>query len=146
MSMGIPRVIETVTCPLDGYEGVALRMLANPTRLEKEDWWAGNLGDPACPDCAKVNAYDGPLSGPKAYCSACSLARERFGRALVAICGENTDPVLDFSTPERALATLDSGTLPDELVAWLYRAPGKLWLDRIALLEKKLIGSSETGS
>lgn len=131
----IPRVIESFACPLDGYESVTVQMLVNPTRAIKEDWWAGNIGDPACTLCQ-----------PGAYCAEHQDARARFGRALTALFGDNTDPGLDFSTPERALATLDSGDLPDEFIGWLYRAPGKVWLDRIALLEKKLIGSSETGS
>lgn len=135
MSTPFPKLYENHSCPLDGYEAITVRVLVNPTRALKDDWYAGNLGDPTCPTCQ-----------PGVYCDVHRESRERFGRALTALFSETNAAGLDFSTSQAALATLDSGTLPDEFVAWLYRFPAVVWARRVDTIEKKLIGSSAIGS
>ena len=141
-----PRIYENVTCPLDGYEAITMRVLVNPTGATINDWLYGHLGVPFCPDCDTVNTDDGPLAGPKAYCAACSQARGRFGRALSAAYAESRVPGLDFSTLEAALATLDGDDVPDDFVGWLLSFAPALWKERKESIKKKLPGFSTSGS
>lgn len=142
MSSVFPTIYENVTCPLEGYEGVTVRVLANPLGSTINDWVYGHLGVPFCPDCEAT-------TGDRAttvYCPSCQQARERFGRALSAAYAESRAPGLDFSTPEAALATIDGDNVPDEFVAWLLSFAPALWKERKDTIKKKLPGFSTSGN
>ncbi len=144
MSSAFPSLYENVTCPLDGYDAITVRVLVNPTGSVKNDWVFGHLGDLSCPECGMgTDAY---ASDPRAYCPTCTQARQRFGRAFSAAYGETRSAGLEFSTPEAALATLDSDALPDEFVSWLLHYCTALWQDRREQIKKKLPGFSATGN
>ncbi len=126
--MPFPRLYDDLTCPLVGYEGYSFRVLLNPTGQEKTDWARGHLGVEGCAECA--------LERPGTYCADCSAARDRMGRAAVAIYGTSHTEGFDFSTPESSLATFAMDDLPDELLAWLYTLPINLWAARSESLKK----------
>src|SRR5687768_11248664 len=105
-----PRIYEDCACPLPGYEGYSFRVLANPTGAEKNDWSMGHLGAAECADCARIGTSRGKskaVAPRQAFCQACQEARDRMGRASVAIFGSSRVAGFDFSTPEAALATLE---------------------------------------
>jgi hypothetical protein len=132
MPIPIPRVHSTETCPLEGYEALQVRILANTSDAEWKRWCAGNLGMPGCPDCQKRAApvrrgkkpATPPAEAPRLYCPACQAARVAYGESIVLLYG----PELlgeDVSTPAAALALFDrDDALPSELVIWLQLLPG----------------------
>lgn len=141
-----PRLYSDEPCPLDGYEGYSFRVLLNPTGAEKNDWALGHPGAEDCVDCAKLGTARGKQgNGGKEYCEPCKTARDRMGRAVVAIYGTSHVEGFDFSTPDAALATFSMVDLPDELLAWLYMLPAALWNARNEEIKKKLPRSSTTG-
>lgn len=130
-------VHENHTCPLDGR--IVVRLRANPTAQQKNDFALGGLGGcDACPPAAEGEE--------RRYCPACAAKRARWERAWPAIYGETRVAGLDFANGAAALATITSGDVPDELVAWLLWLPGAVWSERLTRLEKNLPGSSATGS
>ena len=131
------QVYGNFTCPLD--ESIVVRLLLNPTGAVKQDWVAGRIV--GCAKC--VHAEDGAIT---TYCADCTATRERMGRAWSAVYGETTTHGLVFAPPEAVIPTLTSDEMPDEIVAWLFALPGAVWDDRIAQIEKKLPGSSPTGT
>lgn len=94
---GYPKVIKTVA--VEGYDGLLLSVVVNLTGAE----WAG-LGA----------SYD-------------DATRAEFGRLLCkAYDGRRYEyggNVLDFSTPEAALATLEAPELPLDLRIWVRNVP-----------------------
>jgi hypothetical protein len=139
MPIQIPRVHSTETCPLEGYEALQVRILANTSDAEWKRWCAGNLGMPGCPDCKQQAsppvsrgrrgtraAAPAPAesAAPRLYCPACQAARVAYGESIVLLYG----PELlgeDVSTPAAALALFDrDDALPSELVIWLQLLPG----------------------
>ncbi len=130
--MDFPCIDEDRTCPLPGYEGYTFRVLVNPTAAEKRDWWFGHMGFPDCLDCK--------AAGEGHYCTACTEARTRRGRAAVAIYGRSRVAGFDFSTPDLALATFGDEAMPDEFAGWLYQLPDAIWTARGDLL-KKMVSS-----
>ena len=141
-----PRLYENITCPLVGYEGYTLRVLLNPTGAEKEDWFAGNLGQATCEACAALWKASAAESGEREYCPVCTEARARMGRSAVAIYGQSQAAGLDFSAADAALASFEQPGLPDEFLAWLYWAPSALWAARTDDLKKKLTSPSPSAS
>jgi hypothetical protein len=153
----IPRIHVDEICPLEGYEQLSVRVLANATDAEWRSWCDGNLGMPGCEACAKLNvpavprgkhkteAAPAPASAPR-YCPACTQARAQFGQALVTLYG----PTLlgeDVSTPEAALALFDrDDALPSEIVIWLQLAPGTVRSRRTETLLGNLTRSSTSPS
>jgi hypothetical protein len=146
-----PSIYEDTPCPMDGYEGYTFRILANPTQQVKIDWVLGNLGDPSCPECQKLN---GPARGkPKAdepptarrHCERHSQARMQFARAAIAIYGTSKVSGFDFSDEAAALASFDQD-MPDEFLTWLYMAPGALWEQRAETLKKRVLTPSSSVS
>jgi hypothetical protein len=145
--MMFPRIYHDIVCPLDGYEGYSFRVLVNPTGAEKTDWALGHLGAEGCADCAKLGTAQGSQrNGGKKYCAACQTARDRLGRAAVAIYGTSHVDGFDFTTPESATATFSMPDLPDEFLAWLYMLPSALWTARSEDVKKKLPSFSTTGN
>ena len=148
--MPIPRVYLDEPCPLDGYEALTVRILANPTGAEWADWNAGHLGSTGCAECKKVQpAPRGkkvqPTTTTRHYCAACQAARAAFGRSIAAYYGPRVLD-LDVSTPEAALAAFDADdVLPDELLAWLIQLPYAVWTRRRRRLGERL-GSSSTAA
>lgn len=149
--MAIPRVYLDEPCPLEGYESLTVRILANPTGAEWADWQTGHLGITGCAECAKVQpaprgrrAASPAADAPRVYCASCASARDRFARACVAFYGP-TVLDLDCSTPEATLTSLDGDTTPDELLYWLLLLPESVWTRRRAALGKTL-GSSSTSA
>jgi hypothetical protein len=135
----LPRIYLDMPCPLDGYEGYTFRVLANPTGAEKNDWAMGHLGADDCAACAKLGTPRGKQGSTiKKYCEGCQAARDRMGRAAVAVYGSSHVEGFDFATPESSLATFSMPDLPDELLLWLYMAPGALWAARAEEIKKKL--------
>lgn len=146
-----PTLYEDTPCPMDGYEGYTFRLLANPTQQVKIDWVLGNLGDPECPECQKLN---GPARGkPRAdelpterrHCERHTQARAQFARAAAAIYGSSKVSGFDFSSEAAALASFEQD-MPDEFLAWLYMAPRALWDRRAEELRKKVLTPSSNGS
>lgn len=111
-----PRIYENQTCPLQGYEAYTLRILANPTGAEKEAWYTSFAG---------LAAQD--------YAA--------FGAAAVPILGETRADGLNFSTADAGAATISDAGIPDELLEWVFVAPGALWQERADNLKKKLLKS-----
>ena len=151
----IPRIHVDEICPLEGYEAIRVRVLANATDAEWRIWCEGNLGAPGCEACAKLNVPAVPRgkravpeiepAAPR-YCPACTQARAQFGQALVTLYG----PTLlgqDVSTPEAALALFDrDDLLPSEIVIWLQLAPGAVRARRQETLLGNLTRSSTSPS
>lgn len=139
--MGFPRIYVDEACPLDGYEGYSFRVLANPTAQEKTDWWTGHFGLIDCQDCAKLGGQRRKLSDAepaKRCCATCQAARERKGRAAVAIYGQSHVEGFDFSSPEASLASFEQDGVPDELLGWLFDLPNAIWQRRADEIKKKL--------
>lgn len=143
--MAFPAIYADETPPIDGYEGFVFRVLVNPTGATKDDWAFGNLGDDNCEACAKLNgpARGRPREGDEAAparkrCERCTTARDRFGRAAIAIYGSSHVDGFDWSTTDAALASLSNPELPDELLMWLYMLPASLWSKRADELKKRL--------
>jgi hypothetical protein len=132
--MPLPRVYATEACPLEGYEALTVRVLANATDGEWKAWAAGNLGTPGCEACQKLStppvqrgkktAPLVPVEPVRRYCPACEAARAAYAQSIVLFYG----PTLlgeDVSTPEAALALFDrDDALPSEIVIWLELLPG----------------------
>lgn len=146
--MPFPRIYEDAKCPLEGYEALSFRLLVNPTGAEKDDWAFGHMGVQDCAACAKLGTARGKGTGipEKKYCPDCATARDRQGRAAVAIFGPSQVPGFDFSTPETSLASFAQADLPDELLGWLYAVPSARWTARYDEIKKKLPSFSTTGS
>lgn len=143
--MPFPRIHVTETCPLEGYEGYTLRILANPTPANKNDWAFGDLPREGCEDCARLGTLRGKPKATQAqphYCAECTAKQQRLARACVAILGETRAGGLDFSTEEAAIATLAQPAMPDDLLAWIYMVPAAVWERRSNDLKKKLTSPS----
>lgn len=114
-----PRIYETKVCPIADYGAYSLRLLLNPTRLERQAWFEG------------IAASDTDMGALAAAC--------------VAVYGETKAEGLDFATAENARATLENPALPDELLTWLILLPGETWAARADDIRKKLQPPSPTG-
>jgi hypothetical protein len=151
--MSINPIYVQEVCPLEGYEALSVRVLANSTDKEWRQWAAGNLGLHGCEQCAKLNApkvargrrakAPAPSQEPVApiYCPSCTAARNAYGQAIATFYG----PTLlehDVSTPAQALALLDrDDALPSELVIWLQLVPSAVRQRRQETLLGNLISS-----
>jgi len=140
-------------CPLEGYEDLSVRVLANSTDRAWQQWCMGNLGSPQCAECAALRqpkvvrgrqkAGNKPQAepNPHAYCPACQAARDAYGQAIVLFYG----PDLlghDVSTPEAALNLFDrDDALPSEIVIWLQLIPSAVRQKRQESLLGNLISS-----
>ena len=134
--MAFQRIYVTEPCPLDGYDDLSVRVLANATDREWRTWAEGDLGAPGCPDCAKLNEpktprgkQSAPLGAdpwPRRYCESCTKRRQQFGQSIVLFYG----PRLldrDVSTVDAALALFDDDdALPSEIVIWLQLLPSQI--------------------
>lgn len=136
--MPIPRIYINEPCPLEGYEDLTVRVLANSTDAEWRQWSLGNLGVPGCEQCAKLRApkvargkrraenAPAPAPDPNAFCPSCQAARQAYGQSIVTFYG----PTLlehDVSSPDRALDLFDrDDALPAELVIWLQIVPSRV--------------------
>lgn len=156
--MPFPRVYIDESCPLDGYDGLTVRVLGNATDREWREWAGATLGDPQCAACAALRTEDAHAEGAHAegathegaahegrsYCPACTAARAAWGRSIVLFYG----PKLldhDVSTPEAALALFDDdNALPSEIVIWLHLVPGVVRVRRQESLIPNLTGSLTT--
>lgn len=141
----IPRIYVDETCPLEGYEKLSVRVLANASDAEWRLWASAHLQTPGCKACAALRARPADVPDEHmVYCEPCAAARESYGRTIVAFFG----PTLlehDVSTPEAALALFDNdAALPSELVIWLQFVPGQVRERRTASLLGNLISSSTT--
>jgi hypothetical protein len=143
----LPHIYVEEPCPLDGYDGLNVRVLGNATDREWREWAGATLGDPDCGKCKALN----PLIPPdpalaRLYCPACTAARAAWGRSIVLLYG----PRLldhDVSTPEAALALFDDDdALPTEIVIWIQLLPGVVRLRRQEALIPNLTGSLVTPS
>lgn len=138
-------VHQDVGCAL--YPGYTLHVLANPTGDQKNDWWQGHLGITDCADCQAARELAPPDTDQSAiYCAACTTARDRRGRAAVAILGLSRMADFDFSTPEAALVSLARTDVPDDFMGWIYALPSAIWNARTEQLKKTLISPSPTAS
>ncbi len=114
MPIDIPRVHSTETCPLEGYEQLQVRVLANTSDAAWKRWMHGHLGIPDCEavrqagQAARQARQEGRSDaqpterGPRLYCPACQAARVAYGESIVLLYG----PELlgeDVSTPAAAL-------------------------------------------
>jgi hypothetical protein len=149
----IPRIHVDETCPLEGYEALTVRVLANATDADWRGWCEGNLGTPGCAACKALNvppvlrgkhkAEAASIAAPS-FCPVCAQARAQFGQAIVTLYG----PTLlgeDVSTPEAALALFDrDDALPSEIVIWLQLVPGTVRNHRTETLLGNLTGSATT--
>ncbi len=89
MPIDIPRVHSIETCPLEGYEALQVRVLANTSDAEWKRWMQSNLGMPDCEACKKLAeqpvrrgkkaAAVQPAEEPRLYCPACQAARVAYG-------------------------------------------------------------------
>lgn len=150
--MPIPRIYKEQPCPLEGYDGLSIRLLVNPSGKEIRDWDTGTLGAIGCEACAKLNTpktargKQAPAPAepaPRRYCEACTAARERKGRAAVALFG----PVLlerPCATVEQALAILDDDDIPSDLFIWLLLLPDKVVNERLESIQGNSNGSLTT--
>jgi hypothetical protein len=154
--MPIPQVHTQETCPLEGYEALQVRVLANTSDAAWKRWMAGHLGIPGCEACAKIAKPPTPrgrraqaaraaaAEAPRLYCPACQAARQAYGESIVLIYG----PELlgeDVSTPAAALALFDrDDALPSELVYWLHLLPAVVRSARQDTLLGNLTRSSTT--
>jgi len=150
--MSIPQIYVDEACPLEGYDGLTVRVLANATDAQWKTWAAGTLGTPDCAACQKFSAP--ARRGRKAaapaepmgrrYCPACAAQRAAYGASIVLLYG----PTLlgaDVSTPDAALALFDrDDALPSELVIWLQLLPGAVRTARVETLMGNLTSSSAT--
>jgi hypothetical protein len=136
---------------MDGYEGYTFRILANPPGQVKVDWALGNLGDPNCQECAKLNA---PARGkPRAnespyeqrYCEKHVQSRAMFARGAMAVYGTSKVSGFDFSSEAATLASFEQD-MPDEFLSWLYMAPSALWERRVDELKKRVLTPSSSES
>jgi hypothetical protein len=150
--MSIPRVYVNEECPLEGYEALSVRVLANSTDADMALWNRGNLGVPGCAECAKAQrpprgkraaAKAAAAPAPEARCPRCTAAREAFGQALMRFFDGR---VLDepIATSASALALFDRDDIPAELVMWLFLLPQVVRTRRFEALEKNLYGSLTT--
>lgn len=146
----IPRIYRDEACPLEGYEGVSVRVLQNASDADMKLWHAGNLGQPSCADCAAARTEAQEAAAAQAqgdvYCLSCAAARATFGEALARFYEGGQGTELDFTSPEAALASLDSRELPTELAYWLLMLPAAVRERRYAELEKNYRSSSTTPS
>ncbi len=151
--MPIPRIYKEQACPLDGYDGLSVRLLVNPTGRELREWQVGTLGLPGCEACAKLNqpkVTRGKGTAPAAvterrYCDACALARALKARGCVALFGPS---LFDrpCTTEAEALAILNNEEIPPELFTWLLILPDRVVNERIDSLLPNLNGSLMTPS
>ena len=133
--MPIPRIYLDEPAPLDGYEGLTVRVLANASDAEWRVWVQGNLGTPDCEACAAATPD---------RCPACAEARAAFGRSIVTFYGPRLIDH-DVSTPGLALALFDDDSaLPSEIVIWLQVLPGNLRQRRTESLLGNLASSVTT--
>ena len=155
--MAIQPIYVDEPCPLEGYDDLRVRVLANASDAQWRDWVSGNMGVPGCPDCAalrqptvqrgrrRAGNAPTPEPDPRAFCPACLAARERFGRAICRFYGPALLGEHDVSTPEAALALLDSDdVLPSEIVIWLQLVPSAVRDRRTEQLLGNLISSATT--
>lgn len=144
--MAFERIYQDEACPI--YVGYTLHVLANPTGAEKNDWWYGHLGLRNCPGCQTARSLatqaDVQVDTSDVYCPGCSEARDRRGRAAVAIFGQSHMADFDFSTVSAALTTLSRQDVPDDFMAWIYMLPGAVWDTRTEQLKKTLTSPSLT--
>ena len=156
MPMPIPLIYRDEPCPLEGYDNLNVRVLANATDAQWKLWAAGHLGTPDCAACAALRtppvgrgkrAAAAPAeTSPPSRCPACEAARAAYGQAIVLLYG----PTLlgeDVSTPDAALALFDrDDALPSEIVIWLQLLPGAVRNARTESLLGNLTRSLTTPS
>ncbi len=152
--MPIPRIYKEQACPLDGYDGLSVRLLVNPTGRELREWQVGTLGLPGCEACAKVNqpkvargkqAQPQPGLVERRYCEACTEARALKARGCVALFGPSLFE-RPCTTEAEALAILDDEEIPPELFTWLLILPDRVVNERLDSLLGNLNGSLTTPS
>ena len=153
--MPIPRIYVQEPCPLDGYEELSVRVLANSTDAEWRAWAGAHIGIPGCEACKKLSAppvrrgrrnktAPAPAADGPRYCQACTAARQAYGQSIVTfygpeLCGH------DVSTPAAALSLFDADDLlPSEIVIWLQLVPSTVRERRQESLLGNLISSSTT--
>jgi hypothetical protein len=169
----IPRIYINEPCPLEGYEDLSVRVLANSTGHEWQEWCQADLGTPGCQECAKLDAPPvargkrkpkdvatggvvittfppkvvpdtAAAAAEKRYCRRCAAARAAYGRSIVTFYG----PTLlgeDVSAPEAALALFDrDDALPSEIVIWLQLVPSQVRDRRTESLLGNLTSSATT--
>jgi hypothetical protein len=142
-------------CPLDGYDDLSVKVLANASDAEWRQWAAARLETPGCPKCnalrqpkvvrGRRKAAALPVTdAPRAFCPDCAAARQRYGEVFVRFYG----PELlghDVSTPGAVLTLLDDDTaLPSEIVIWLQVAPNVVRERREAVLLGNYLSSATT--
>jgi hypothetical protein len=129
------QIFEKAECPLPGYEGLAVQVLANPTGKEWREFLTGGTGaDPL------LTRADGEIDADwAARVDASRTARRaQFGAILSTLYGKQAYGPLDFTTTEAALATVEHDDLPDEIVLWLLEVPITVHDQRIEAMQKKL--------
>jgi hypothetical protein len=154
--MNIPRVYVTEPCPLEGYDTLSVRVLANPTSSEWRTYGVATLGTPDCEECAKLNVPKvvrgrrasvptAPPPSPVAYCPKCAEERAVFGQSMSLFYGPSLLGA-DVSAPEAAIAAFENDDLPDELLIWLLLLPHKVWTERHEAITKNVFTSSSSAS
>lgn len=152
--MPIPRIYKPQECLLEGYEGLTVRLLVNPTGRELSDWQLGGLGLPGCTDCERLNtpkaargkkAQPAPAPAKRQYCDTCATLRSRKARACVALYGPS---LLDrpCTTEAEALTILDDDDIPTEVFVWLMLLPDQVVNARMEQLRPNSPGSVTTPS
>jgi hypothetical protein len=141
MPLTIPRVYVTEPCPLDGYDSLTVRVLANPTSSEWGTYGVANLGTPGCKACVKRRSPE----GAPVYCPKCAHERAVFGQSMSLFYGPELLGA-DVSTPEAAIAAFENDDLPDELLIWLLLLPHKVWTERHEAIAKNVFTSSSSAS
>lgn len=134
--------------PSDSYGGLALRVRLNPSGVVWEDFRRGGfhadereqaLLDSLESIIASAATSDADRRGYEKRRAdlerEISERTERMSAALVALFGE-TEPIeieteygpvmLDFSTPQAAMATAEEDRLPDEITYWLVQLPNAI--------------------
>lgn len=139
---------DTAKFPADTYAGLALRVRLNPSGVVWEDFRRGGFHADER-EQAVLDRLDDLLAGPglsdqdrarnqQRHHDLTRTIAERCARmsaALVALFGE-TEPIaidteygpvmLDFSTLEAAMATVEDDRLPDEITYWLVQLPNAI--------------------
>ena len=143
--MKITPLYETAKPPMDGYDGIELRVLLNPAGSVWEDFARGGFSANE-QERALIATLEQLIADAETtdedkaiYRDRCdTLTAEitertrRMGCALCTLYG-TTEPltveadggpvVLDFTTPEAALRAAEEKRLPDELAFWLVTLP-----------------------
>jgi hypothetical protein len=128
------QIFEKVECPLSGYDGLAVQVLANPTGKEWREFLTTGTGvDPFLErdDGETAEAWLARLDASRIE------RRARFGAVLATLYGHQAYGPLDFTTAEAALATVEHDDIPDELVSWLMEIPSAIHDRRIEAMQKK---------